>query len=85
MYASTRIAVVATAPAHTVAGDPHLETVTVNGQTAPVDGAGAFTTTLTLPEGRHTINIEAVDSLGLTRLRLEPPGGQPATSWPSPP
>jgi len=44
--------------------DPHLESVTVNTLAVSVEPAGSFTTDLNLPEGRHTLVVEAADALG---------------------
>ncbi|NOZ95862.1 MAG: hypothetical protein GXP47_14150, partial [Acidobacteria bacterium] len=46
------------------ASDPHLDSVTVDGQPAGADSSGGFSTTLNLTEGPHTITVAASDTLG---------------------
>ncbi len=47
-----------------VASDPHLDGVSVDSQSVTPDPAGAFTTTVSLPEGAHTLTVEAWDAAG---------------------
>jgi large repetitive protein len=49
------------------AGDPHLSTVTVNGQNGVLTGGGWVVTQLPLQEGANTLTAVATDAAGNTR------------------